>query len=52
MSLPPALLLFRQVLLGFLVGLAVILFASPLIAVLLVIVEEMFVKDHLETTES
>ncbi|GAB3225328.1 AI-2E family transporter [Spirosoma arcticum] len=36
-SVPPALLLFSQVLLGILVGLPGVLFASPLIAVLLVI---------------
>jgi predicted PurR-regulated permease PerM len=47
-SVPPALLLFSQVLLGILVGLAGVLFASPLIAVLLVIVQELYVKDHLE----
>ena len=47
-SLPPALLLFGQVLLGVLVGLAGVLFASPLIAVLLVIVQELYVKDRLE----
>lgn len=47
-SVPPALLLFGQVLLGILVGLAGVLFASPLIAVLLVIVQELYVKDQLE----
>ena len=47
-SVPPALLLFGQVLLGILVGLAGILFASPLIAVLLVIVQELYIKDWLE----
>jgi predicted PurR-regulated permease PerM len=47
-SLPPALLLFGQVLLGILVGLAGVLFASPLIAVLLVIVQELYIKDRLE----
>ncbi|GAA4455628.1 AI-2E family transporter [Nibrella saemangeumensis] len=47
-STPPALLLFGQVLLGLLVGLVGVLFASPLIAVLLVIVNELFVKDVLE----
>lgn len=47
-SVPPALLLFGQVLLGFLVGLVGVLFASPLVAVLLIIVEELYVKDHLE----
>ena len=49
-SLPPALLLFGQVLLGVLVGLAGVLFASPLIAVLLVIVQELYIKDRLEKT--
>ncbi|WP_080055829.1 AI-2E family transporter [Spirosoma aerolatum] len=47
-SVPPALLLFGQVLLGVLVGLVGVLFASPLIAVLLVCVEELYVKDRLE----
>ncbi|QJW91530.1 AI-2E family transporter [Spirosoma taeanense] len=47
-SMPPALLLFGQVLLGILVGLVGVLFASPLIAVLLVIVDELYVKDRLE----
>ena len=51
-SLPPALLLFGQVLLGFLVGLVGVLFASPLIAVLQVIVQELYIKDRLEATES
>ncbi|CCH55933.1 UPF0118 membrane protein [Fibrisoma limi BUZ 3] len=48
-SVPPALLLFGQVLLGILVGLAGVLFASPLIAVLLVIVQELYIKDWLES---
>ena len=47
-SVPPALLLFAQVLLGILVGLAGVLFASPLVAVLLVIVQKLYVKDQLE----
>lgn len=47
-SMPPALLLFGQVLLGILVGISGILFASPLIAVLLVIVKELNIKDYLE----
>lgn len=47
-STPPALLLFGQVLLGLLIGLAGILFASPLIAVGLVIVNELYIKDQLE----
>lgn len=49
-SVPPALLLFGQVLLGILLGLTGILFASPLIAVLLVIVRELYVKDQLEAS--
>ncbi|AUD05900.1 AI-2E family transporter [Spirosoma pollinicola] len=47
-SVPPAMLLFAQVLLGILVGLAGVLFASPLVAVLLVVVNELYVKDRLE----
>ena len=47
-STPPALLLFGQVLLGILVGLAGIILVSPLIAVLLVIVNELYIKDYLE----
>ena len=47
-SVPPALLLFAQVLLGLLVGLSGVLFASPLVAVLLVIVQELYIKDRLE----
>ncbi|WP_338874675.1 AI-2E family transporter [Spirosoma sp. SC4-14] len=50
-SVPPALLLFGQVLLGFLVGLVGVLFASPIIAVLLIIVDELYVKDRLEHTK-
>ncbi|WP_345265360.1 AI-2E family transporter [Nibrella viscosa] len=47
-SVPPALLLFGQVLLGLMVGVVGVLFASPLIAVLRVIVGELYVKDVLE----
>lgn len=47
-SVPPALLLFAQVLLGLLVGLSGVLFASPLVAVMLVIVQELYIKDRLE----
>ncbi|MBC7920015.1 MAG: AI-2E family transporter [Ferruginibacter sp.] len=47
-STPPALLLFGQVLLGILVGISGVLLASPLIAVLIVLVNELYVKDHLE----
>ncbi|GAB2567277.1 AI-2E family transporter [Spirosoma areae] len=51
-SVPPALLLLGQVLLGFLVGLMGVLFASPLVAVLLVIVQELYVKDRIERNQS
>ena len=51
-SLPPALLLFGQVLMGILVGLVGVLFASPLIAVLLIVVEELYIKDRLEKQAS
>lgn len=47
-SMPPALLLFGQVLLGILVGIMGIFLASPLIAVLIVLVKELYVKDYLE----
>ncbi|GEO04806.1 AI-2E family transporter [Adhaeribacter aerolatus] len=46
----PALLLFGQVLLGLLVGISGVLLASPIIAVLIVIVNELYVKDYLEKT--
>lgn len=51
-ALAQALLLFGQVLLGFLVGLMGVLFASPLVAVLLVIVQELHVKDRIERNQS
>ncbi len=51
-SVPPALLLLGQVLLGFLVGLIGVLFASPLIAVLVVIIKELYVKDRLENNST
>lgn len=50
-SMPPALLLFGQVLLGILVGIVGILLASPIIAVLIVIVNELYVKDQLESNK-
>ncbi|GAB4020767.1 hypothetical protein GCM10028808_63470 [Spirosoma migulaei] len=50
-SVPPALLLFGQVLLCILVGLAGVLFASPLLAVLLVIIQELYIKDRLLKAE-
>jgi predicted PurR-regulated permease PerM len=51
-SMPPALLLFGQVLLGILVGIMGIFLASPLIAVLIVIVKELYVKDYLENNSA
>ncbi len=47
-STPPALLLFGQVLLGILVGISGVLLASPIIAVLIVLVKELYVKEYLE----
>ena len=47
-SIPPALLLFGQILFGILVGGISLLLASPLIAVLMVLVKELYVKDLLE----
>ncbi len=49
-STPPALLLFGQVLLGILTGIAGILLASPLVAVALVIVGKLYVKDYQQQT--
>ncbi|WP_461491542.1 AI-2E family transporter [Pontibacter sp. HJ8] len=49
-NLPPALLLFFQVLLGILVGGLGLLMAAPILAVLLVLVKELYVKDVLEKT--
>ncbi|WP_276496449.1 AI-2E family transporter [Pontibacter litorisediminis] len=48
-DLPPALLLFFQVLLGILQGGLGLLLAAPILAVLLVWVNEFYVKDVLET---
>ncbi len=47
-SIPPAVLLFGQVLLGLLFGFAGLVLAAPLIAVLRVLVEELYVKDYVE----
>ena len=47
-DLPPALLLFFQVLLGILHGALGLLLAAPLLAVLMVLVKELFVKDVIE----
>ncbi|GAB3197041.1 putative PurR-regulated permease PerM [Pontibacter aydingkolensis] len=47
-DLPPALLLFFQVLLGLLLGALGLLLAAPILAVLMVLVQELYVKDVLE----
>ncbi|WP_162055650.1 AI-2E family transporter [Pontibacter pamirensis] len=47
-DLPPALLLFFQVLLGLLQGGLGLLLAAPILAVLLVVVKELYVEDVLE----
>lgn len=44
-DLPPALLLFFQVLLGILAGALGLLLAAPLLAVIMVVVRELWVKD-------
>lgn len=51
-DLPPALLLFFQVLLGLLLGGLGLLLAAPILAVLMVLVQELYVKDVLETEEA
>ncbi|WP_161888554.1 AI-2E family transporter [Pontibacter russatus] len=47
-DLPPALLLFFQVLLGILQGALGLLLAAPILAVLMVLVNELYIKDVLE----
>ncbi|MFD3000375.1 AI-2E family transporter [Pontibacter toksunensis] len=47
-DLPPALLLFFQVLLGILQGALGLLLAAPILAVLIVLINELYVKDVLE----
>ncbi|WP_299823602.1 AI-2E family transporter [uncultured Pontibacter sp.] len=47
-DLPPALLLFFQVLLGILEGAIGLLLAAPILAVLLIVINELYVKDVLE----
>ncbi|MCX2740240.1 AI-2E family transporter [Pontibacter anaerobius] len=47
-DLPPALLLFFQVLLGILQGALGLLLAAPILALLMVVVNELYVKDVLE----
>lgn len=50
-ALPPALLLFFQVLLGIQEGGLGLLMAAPLLAVVLVLVQELYIKDILEKKE-
>ncbi len=50
-ALPPALLLFFQVLLGIQEGGLGLLMAAPLLAVVLVLVQELYIKDILERKE-
>lgn len=46
--LPPALTLFWLVLLGIVTGILGLILATPILAALIVIIEEFYVKDHLE----
>lgn len=50
-DLPPALTLFWMVLLGLLTGLLGLILATPILAALVVIVGELYVKDYLEKQE-
>lgn len=47
--LPPALTLFWMVLLGLLTGILGLIMATPILAALIVVVGELYVKDHLES---
>ncbi|TXK37895.1 AI-2E family transporter [Pontibacter qinzhouensis] len=51
-ALPPAILLFLQVLLGILIGPLGVLMAAPLLAVAMVLTQEIYVKDMLEKDTS
>ncbi|MBB6610795.1 AI-2E family transporter [Pontibacter sp. Tf4] len=51
-ALPPALLLFFQVLLGLLQGGLGLLLAAPILAVLMVLVKELYIKDVLEKDDA
>ncbi|WP_369750844.1 AI-2E family transporter [Pontibacter sp. BAB1700] len=51
-ALPPALLLFFQVLLGIVQGGLGLFLAAPLLAVVMVIVQEVYIKDVLERPDS
>ena len=48
-QLPPALTLFWMVLLGLLTGILGLIMATPILAALVVIVKELYVKDYLES---
>lgn len=48
--LPPALTLFWLVLLGLLTGILGLIMATPILAALIVIIGELYVKDHLEAS--
>jgi len=49
--LPPALTLFWMVLLGVVTGILGLIMATPILAALIVIIEELYVKDYLETNK-
>ncbi len=49
-SIPPALMLLWQVLMGTFAGIAGLFLATPILAALIVIVTELYVKDKLEKT--
>lgn len=50
--LPPALTLFWMVLLGVITGILGLIMATPILAALIVIIEELYVKDYLEAEEA
>ncbi len=50
-QLPPALTLFWMVLLGVLTGILGLIMATPILAALMVIIEELYVKDYLEANK-
>ena len=50
--LPPALTLFWMVLLGILTGILGLIMATPILAALIVIIKELYVKDYLEANKT
>ncbi|MCG7857929.1 AI-2E family transporter [Flavihumibacter sediminis] len=50
LSIPPALSLLWQVLLGFFAGIGGLFIATPILATIIVLVQELYVKDKLENT--